>query len=389
VRLGGIEPSSSVPKTDALSVELQAQISVKIIQQMTDFTQTIEEIEKEIRETPYHKGTEHHIGKLRARLAHLKDRELEYESKKGGGGGGFSVKKQGDATIVLVGPPSVGKSTLVNQLTNAKSKVAEYAFTTVSVIPGMLKYNDAYIQILDVPGLIEGAKEGRGRGKEVLSTVRGADLLLIMSDVQHSELIQMIIKELEKSGIRINQKRPAVHIDKKVSGGIIIHSNIKQEIDNKTIEIAAQEFGLKNAEVIIKEKLSLDALIDSFSSSRVYIPAIFVLNKIDMNSNKRYTVIYQCISAEKGTGLEELKEKIWEKLELIKVYLVRPEEELSFNNPIIMHSNQSLKDVADKIGTEFSEGKKLAKIWGKSAHYPGQEVPLSTPVKEGMQIRFI
>ncbi len=357
---------------------------------MTDFTQTIEEIEKEIRETPYHKGTEHHIGRLRARLARLKDKEIEIETKKGGGGGGgFAVKKHGDATVVLVGPPSVGKSTLVNQLTNAKSKVAEYAFTTVSVIPGMLKYNDAYIQILDVPGLIEGAKEGKGRGREVLSTVRGADLLIIMSDVFHPDLIQMIVKELEKSGIRINQKKPDVHIEKKIGGGVIVHSNIKQEIDNKTVEIAAQEFGLKNAEINIKERVTLDSLIDSFSSSRVYVPAIFVLNKIDKSASQRYTDAYQCISAEKGSGLEELKEKIWEKLELIKVYLVRPEEELSFDHPIIMHENQTLKDVADKLGTEFLEGKKLAKIWGKNAYYQGQEVPLSTPVKEGMQIRFV
>src|SRR3990167_2710731 len=183
---------------------------------MTDFSNQIQQIEKEIRETPYHKGTEHHIGKLRARLARLKDREIEGALKKGGGGGGgYAVKEQGDATVVLIGPPSAGKSTLLNAFTNAESKVAPYAFTTVSVIPGMMLYNGAYIQILDIPGLIEGAKQGKGRGREVLSVARGADLLLIMTDVDRVDRIASMVSELEGSGIRINKTPPQVLVDKK------------------------------------------------------------------------------------------------------------------------------------------------------------------------------
>lgn len=355
---------------------------------MTDYTQTLEEIKKEIRETPYHKGTEHHIGKLRARLARIEDKIYEASYKGGSGGdGGYAVKKTGDACVVLVGPPSAGKSTLLNKLTNAKSKVGAYPFTTTSVIPGMMLYRDAYIQIFDIPGLLEGASKGKGRGKEILSVARNSDLLLIISDVQRVSYIEKLVSELESAGIRINKVRPNVLIDKKLTGGIIIHTNIKQDLSDLTIKEIASEMGIKNADISIKEKITIDSLIDSFSSSRVYIPAIFVVNKIDIN-HKPLAINHLTISAEKSVGLDNLKEEIWNKLKLVRVYLVQPDEEPNFESPIIMREGDLLSNVAEKLGTNFSE-KKLAKIWGNSAHFPGQEVPTSIKVKDGMQVRFL
>ncbi len=354
----------------------------------------IARIEKEIRDTPYHKGTEHHIGRLRARLARLKD-ALEYKPQKSGKSGGYAIKKQGDATVLLVGPPSSGKSTLLNKLTNAHSKVAPYAFTTVSVIPGMMKYKDAYIQILDVPGLIEGAETGKGRGKEVLSVARGSDLLVIISDVGRTEAIERISKSLYENGIRINTDPPRVDIEKKVSGGTVIHSNIKQEFSKETIKNIALEMGIKNAEIYIKEKLSFERLIDAFSKNRVYVPAIYIVNKIDMNQGARIKnqllkdEEIRFISAERGDGLEKLKEEIWKMLEFVRIYLVRRDEEPSYNNPVVMREGNTISDVAHEIGEEFAEGKTRARIWGKGAKYPEQEVSLTTKVQEGMQIRFV
>ncbi len=366
---------------------------------MTTIQKQIENIEKEIRETPYHKATEHHIGKLRAKLAKLRDKQIGQKIKKRGGGRGYAIKKQGDATVVLVGPPSVGKSTLLNKLTNAKSKIAPYAFTTVSVIPGMMKYKDAQIQILDVPGLIEGAEEGRGRGREVLSVARGADLLIILCDVGMRDKFEQITKALEKTGIRINKEPPNVSIVKKVRGGIIIHSNIKHGLSKDTIKDIAQELGIKNAEITIKEKLKTERLIDAFSPNRVYIPAIYLINKSDLLKNEtipaKYNNIYYysensiLISAKKGKGINKLKQSIWENLNLVRIYLVKANEKPSFKHPVIMKKDQILYNVAEKIGTEFAEDKTRAKIWGPGAKHPGQEVSLSKKVVGEMQVRFI
>lgn len=356
---------------------------------MSSIQEQIANIEKEIRDTPYHKATEHHIGRLRAKLSKLKDSQIEKLSKGKGGGGGYSVKKQGDATLVLVGSPSVGKSTLLNNLTNAQSKIAPYEFTTISVIPGMMEYKEANIQILDVPGLIEGAEIGRGRGKEVLSVVRGADLLLIMCDVKALKTLNSITESLENSGIRINKTPPNVTIKKKVRGGIQVISNIKQDFDKETVKEIAKEFRIANGEITLKEKLSLDELIDAFSKNKTYIPAIKVVNKIDLGKSKSKSKKYLYISAENNINVDKLKTTIWKKLNFIRVYLVKEDDKPNFENPIIMKEGQKLIDVAEKISTEFAEEKSKAKIWGKGAKFKGQEVSLQTKVVEGMQVRFI
>lgn len=358
---------------------------------MQSIDEQIEDIQAILRKTPHHKATNGFIGAMRAKIARLRDKEIDGGGKAGGGGGGgYQVKKQGDATIVLVGPPSAGKSTLINRLTNAESKVAPYAFTTVTVVPGMLKYNEAYIQILDIPGLIEGAKQGKGRGREVLSVARGADLLVIMTDRQRPERLGQMVKELEGAGIRINQKRADVIIEKKAEGGLEIQSNLRQEIDKETIKEIAREYGVKNGLIKIKEKINYDRLFDAFSTNRVYIPAIFVVNKIDSDERIEDVGLPLIkISADKGLGIDNFINQVWKALRFTTVYLVKPEDDLSFDNPIVMKDDNTLLDVAQKIGTEFAQKVKTVKIWGNGSRFPGQEVSLSTKVVEGMQIRFL
>ena len=349
----------------------------------------IKRIEKEIRDTPYHKGTEHHIGKLRAKLSKLKAEEVnQAKISKGGGGPGYAVKKQGDATIVLVGPPSAGKSTLINKLTNTKSKIAPYAFTTLTVIPGMMKYHNANLQILDVPGIIGGAEKGKGRGREVLSVARGSELIILITDVTKLNQIEKIKESLYGNGIRLDVNPPDVTLEKKIRGNVQLHTNIKQELSSETIKDVAREFGYKNVEITIREKLTMDRLIDAFASNRVYVPSLIVVNKTDMDSKARITEAVH-ISAELEEGLKKLKKRIWQKLSLSRVYLVRSDENPNKNNPIIVRPGAILDEIIRDIGPDFAKGKSKAKIWGPGAKFPGQTVSLNTVIREDMQIRFV
>ncbi len=186
---------------------------------MSGLEEQIQELEAELTKTPYNKATSKHIGRIKAKIARLRDEAVSRAMKSSGGAEGFSVKKSGDATAVLVGFPSTGKSTLLNKLTGTDSAVAAYEFTTLTVVPGALEHKGAKIQLLDIPGLIAGAAMGKGRGKEVIGVVRGADIIIILVDVFNERHFDVLIKELHDAGIRINVPKPDITIKKSSQGG--------------------------------------------------------------------------------------------------------------------------------------------------------------------------
>jgi len=339
----------------------------------------IKAIEDEIRKTPYNKATQLHIGRLRAKLARLRD-ERQKSSRKHGGTG-YSVKKSGDATVILVGFPSVGKSTLLNKLTNAQSPVADYDFTTLKVIPGAFVYRGARIQLLDVPGLIEGAATGKGRGREVLSVIRNADLLLLITDVFHPEHLKVIKNELHDAGVRINETPPDITINRKSTGGIIINRTVECEIDEATMRSILNEYKIHNADVLIRGSITLDQFIDVILDNRKYVPALIVVNKLDLVDDetlKNLAIPEDAIliSAENGQGLDELKNAIFDRLEFIRIYMKRPGSPPDKDEPLILKEGATIGDVCARIHRDARQKFRYALVWGKSAKYGGQRVGL-------------
>jgi len=341
--------------------------------------QQIKELEEEIKKTPYNKATEHHIGRLKAKLARLREEAEKQKAK--AARQVFSLKKGGDATAVLIGYPSVGKSTILNKLTGAKSEVADYDFTTLKPVPGILNYKGAAIQIIDVPGVIEGASKGRGRGKEVISAVRVADLIIIVADVFTLHTIGIVKRELYEGGIRLDQKPPDIVIRKKERGGVRISSTVNQKIDERAIVEILKEYKIHSADVIIREELSIERLIDALAGNRVYIPSLTVVNKIDLMDVEVDGAIK--ISAEKGINLDLLKEQIYKKLDFIRVYLKPPGGKADMNNPMILRRGARVEDICRKLHRDFVENFRYAKVWGSSVKFDGQRVGLDHVVEDG------
>ncbi|UCE39582.1 MAG: GTP-binding protein [Thermoplasmata archaeon] len=363
---------------------------------MVTIEDQIKEIEEEIRDTPYNKSTQHHIGKLKAKLAKLQD-ELDKRKAKKGEAKGYAVKKSGHATVALVGLPSVGKSTLLNLLTNAESEVASYFFTTLEVIPGVMSYKGAKIQILDLPGLVEGASKGKGRGREVLSVVRSADLILLMVDVFACD-VNLLVEELRKGGIRLNKHPPDITIKRKDKGGVSISSTVKlTKLDKETIAAIFREYGYINADILLREDISEDRLIDSMAGNRVYTSALVVLNKIDLVSKKELEGIKKTmgdmpisiISAKDGVGLDALRKNIYEMLDFIRIYMKPQRKKVDLNEPLVIKRKSSVGDVCDIIHRTFRKRFRYANIWGKSAKFPGQTVGMRHILKDGDVITIV
>jgi ribosome-interacting GTPase 1 len=354
----------------------------------------IKEIQDQIHRTQINKATEFHIGLLKAKIARLK-REMQENvhgrTMHGGGENiGFDVRKAGDATVVLIGLPSVGKSTLLNSLTNAKSRVASYQFTTLTAVPGMLHYRGAKIQVLDLPGIIEGASGGKGFGKRVLSVARSADLVLIVLDVFQPHHLSVLKKELAEGGIRLDEQPPNILIEKTSTGGISVNAQVPIKASERLIKEIMRLYGLHNGRLIIREpNLTDDQLIDVLNGNRIYVPSVIVLNKIDLvnasfvqeiksktvgnNNNNNYFI---AVSADSGINIDVLKEAIYQRLGFIRVYMRPKGGETDFKEPLIIKNGATVQDVCNKIHRNMAKNFRYGLVWGKSAKFAGQKVGL-------------
>uniref|UniRef100_A0A2K6M3C3 OBG-type G domain-containing protein n=1 Tax=Rhinopithecus bieti TaxID=61621 RepID=A0A2K6M3C3_RHIBE len=281
----------------------------------------ITEIEAEMTPTQKNKATAHHLGLLKARLAKL-SRELITAKGAGGRGPGegFDVAKTGD-------------STLLSNLAGVYSEVAAYEFTTLTTVPGVIRHKGAKIQLLDLPGIIKGAKDGKGRG-QIIAVAQTCNLILIVLDVLkplgHKKINE---NELEGFGIRLNNK-----------GGINLTATCPQsELDAETVKSILAKFKIHNADVTLRSDATADDLIDVVEGNRVYIPCIYELYII-------YKVPHCVpISAHHRWNFNDLLEKIWDYLKLVRIYTKLKGQLPDYPSPLVLpYSRTTVEDFLGK-----------------------------------------
>ena len=363
---------------------------------------TVEEkiraLEEFISSVPKHKGTENIMLWARRRLAELRE-ELELRKRKRVGGGGlqFFVEKAGVAQVVILGPPNVGKSSILAKLTNAKPEISPYPYTTKTPVPGMLVYEDVQIQLVDTPPL-NLVDTDSSLNNRVLGLARNADAIILVFSVDCGELEEVIKRSLsllEDRGIVVTRLKGVVRIKKSrgVEGVKVVGSGRLLGFTEDELAKLLASYRIFNAIVEVEGDVTLDDVESAIITSKVYKPTIVLVNKIDLaeEPGELVEMVSQLVpadvpvipvSAEKSLGLKVLGDIIFKKLDLIRVYTKSPNKEPD-PNPLVVKRGTTVIEVAEMVHVRLAKGFKYAKIWGRSVKYPGQRVGAEHILEDG------
>ena len=362
---------------------------------------TIEEkiraLEEFLSVAPKHKGAENLLLWARRRLAELRE-ELELMRKKRRGSSGgprLFFEKEGAGQIAVIGPPNTGKSLLVHQLTGARTRVADYPFSTQLPVPGMLPYKDIYFQLIDTPPL---SRESQQMVTRIIGIVRNADAVIIVVSLDDDPVEQYVFVRdlLAEHGVLVEKPRGTVRIEK---GGTGIQVVLNGRIVNGTIndiERMLASYRIYRARVVIEGEVSLDDVEMAIVRNTFYKPTIVVANKADLPGVAgKYRKLYNYlaerrdksvwlipVSARTGYNLDKIGELLFKRLDIVRVYTKQPNSEPS-KTPLILRRGATVLDVAKKIHSDLVKYFLYAKIWGPSAKYPGERVGADHVVEDG------
>lgn len=293
-------------------------------------------LEEMISIVPKHKGTDHLRADMRRQLSRLRE-EAQTHKKHGGHASVFHIEREGAGQVALVGPTNVGKSALVNSLTNARPEVSPAPYTTWKPAPGMMPYQDIHVQLIDTPALERNISE-----PGLFDLVRKADLTCLVVDLQADPLEQV------KSSLQLLAEH----------------------------HICPQEWMSRPTD----------------DSRRIFIQLIILVNKADdPEQDELYEIccnlfdepiVHLPISARTGRYFDEFKLYSYNHLDIIRVYAKPYGREPDLDRPFVLPKGSTVIDMARKVHRDFYEHLKSARVWG-SSEFDGQMVHRDYVLQDG------
>ena len=283
-------------------------------------------------ELPKHKGTDKMQADLKQKISRTKKEIAAQTGKSSTKGTTTRIPKQGAGRAVIIGGPNSGKSQLLASLTKAKPNIADYPFSTTAPLPGMMPWEDVYVQLIDTPPITADVFD-----PVTLGLVRGADLVLLLLDLGSDD------------------------------GGEQLMDVINQFADTKT-------------------RLGRTTEIDSEDIGVTYTKTVLLDNKIDLaEADDRRQFFDEFIDADlerlpisalEKTGLAELTDRIFEAMNVIRVYTKLPNrKEADMDSPFTLKSGETVLELAELVHRDFAKNLKGAKIWGSQVHDGTQVKP--------------
>ena len=304
----------------------------------TDTAEKIELLEEMMTKIPKHKGTDHLRADLRRRLSKLK---AASGSKKGAArhASVYNISREGAGQIVVVGAPNVGKSSLVASETNANPDVSVAPFSTWGPTPGMMSIENVHVQLIDTPPLNPDHMEA-----DMFNLLRKCDMLLVMVDL-HADPVQQLEDTME----------------------ILTHQRVIPEHLAEHFADAERRYFFK--------------------------PCLILANKCDDETDDEVFEIFRellegdCpmlpVSVETGRNIDTMKQKIYQKLGIMRVYSQAPGEQARLDLPFVLPLGSTVEQFAGKVHQDFAENLKSARVWGKSAAFEGQTVSRDHVLQDG------
>lgn len=277
-------------------------------------------------ELPKHKGTDKMQADLKQKISRLK-KELASGTKKSAGKATKRIPRQGAGRAVIIGGPNSGKSQLLASMTRATPVIAEYPFSTQTPLPGMMPWQDVYVQLIDTPPITRDVLD-----PYVHSLIRGSELVLLMLDLGSDDGGEQLM-----------------------------------DVVNKLQET--------------KTRLGTETMIDEEDFGVTYTKTFLLLNKMDLPDASDRLEFFDAellsdlpfqrfkISALEKTGLEPLADAVYEAMDAVRVYTKAPgKPKPDMDKPYTLKRGSTLEDLAELIHRDFAKNLKNAKVWGSAVH---------------------
>lgn len=278
---------------------------------------------------PKHKASEKVQAQLKTKISELSDQlEQEKLGPKKAAPGTFKIPRQGAGQVVFLGPPNAGKSTLLSKLTKASPPVAPYPFTTREPIPGMMEFEDVRVQLIDLPPVTADHYD-----HFITDITRSADAALLFLDLADDDGAAATLATME----RLQGARRLLVTDPPTDDDPTTYALPTLLVATKGDDEAAD----------IRLEIARETLGNRFP---MYI-----------------------ISAEHGTGLEDLRRALYERLGVMRIYTKQPGKPPDMTSPFTCPIGSTVSQFAGYVHNDFEEGLKNARVWGSGA-FDGQTV---------------